>query len=313
MTGATGAAIALRRGSEIICRARTGRTAPDIGVRLQTDAGLSAECVRTGKCSSVTMPIQIRAWIRQAAAAWECVRYSSPLFATSGERLECLRVVLHTSRLRYERRRDHAVPVRNDGCYDLTAVQSHSPFRPWLQESRLRVLTFVETGSPVYLTDGKNLTKLILWVTVALVVVLASWAIVQREVSNIIFQDDLKDTAAQLGWRTGLTPVNSDADLRNLVIRKAATHDIDLTPKQVTVQRTGSGEYTYWYIAVDYTVRVGLLVCSFRLHFNPTSNGGKFGGIAGSEPASTPAPAQELPKPSLQKPDQQGAPRIRPS
>ena len=48
LTGATGAAIALRRGNEIICRARTGRTAPDIGVRLQTDSGLSAECVRTG-------------------------------------------------------------------------------------------------------------------------------------------------------------------------------------------------------------------------------------------------------------------------
>ena len=49
MTGASGAAIALRRGNEIICRARTGRTAPDIGCRLQTDRGLSAECVRTGE------------------------------------------------------------------------------------------------------------------------------------------------------------------------------------------------------------------------------------------------------------------------
>jgi GAF domain-containing protein len=49
LTGATGAAIALRRGNEIVCRARVGRTAPDIGVRLQTDIGLSAECVRTGE------------------------------------------------------------------------------------------------------------------------------------------------------------------------------------------------------------------------------------------------------------------------
>jgi GAF domain-containing protein len=49
LTGATGAAIALRRGTEIVCRARTGRTAPDIGVRLQTDSGLSAECVRSGE------------------------------------------------------------------------------------------------------------------------------------------------------------------------------------------------------------------------------------------------------------------------
>ena len=49
LTGATGAAIALRKGDEIVCRARTGRTAPDIGVRLQTDSGISAECVRTGE------------------------------------------------------------------------------------------------------------------------------------------------------------------------------------------------------------------------------------------------------------------------
>jgi len=49
LTGATGAAIALRRGDEIVCRARVGRTAPDLGVRLQTDVGISAEAVRTGQ------------------------------------------------------------------------------------------------------------------------------------------------------------------------------------------------------------------------------------------------------------------------
>jgi GAF domain-containing protein len=49
LTGATGAAIALRNGNEIVCRARAGRTAPDLGVRLQTNTGLSAECVRKGE------------------------------------------------------------------------------------------------------------------------------------------------------------------------------------------------------------------------------------------------------------------------
>jgi len=49
LTGATGAAIALRHGNEIVCRARTGRTAPDLGVRLETNSGISAECVRTGE------------------------------------------------------------------------------------------------------------------------------------------------------------------------------------------------------------------------------------------------------------------------
>lgn len=49
LTGATGAAIALRSGDEVICRARAGRTAPDVGIRLQTDSGISAECLRRGE------------------------------------------------------------------------------------------------------------------------------------------------------------------------------------------------------------------------------------------------------------------------
>ena len=49
MTGASGTAIGLRWGSEIVCSARAGRTAPDLGTRLQADRGLSGECVRTGQ------------------------------------------------------------------------------------------------------------------------------------------------------------------------------------------------------------------------------------------------------------------------
>jgi putative methionine-R-sulfoxide reductase with GAF domain len=49
LTGATGAAMALRAGEEIVCRARAGRTAPDLGVRLQTGGGISAEAVRSGE------------------------------------------------------------------------------------------------------------------------------------------------------------------------------------------------------------------------------------------------------------------------
>jgi len=46
-TNTTGAAIALRRGDEIVCRATTGANAPDLGVRLTTSSGLSAACVQT--------------------------------------------------------------------------------------------------------------------------------------------------------------------------------------------------------------------------------------------------------------------------
>jgi TonB family protein len=46
-TGATAAAIALARGDEIVCRATTGANAPDLGVRLEAQSGLSGACVQT--------------------------------------------------------------------------------------------------------------------------------------------------------------------------------------------------------------------------------------------------------------------------
>jgi Tfp pilus assembly protein PilZ len=47
LTRASGAAIALADGSDVVCRARSG-VAPDLGARFKPDAGLSGEAVRTG-------------------------------------------------------------------------------------------------------------------------------------------------------------------------------------------------------------------------------------------------------------------------
>jgi putative methionine-R-sulfoxide reductase with GAF domain len=47
ITGASGAAIALREEGEMICRARAGTSAPDLGAKLQMDFGLTGESVRT--------------------------------------------------------------------------------------------------------------------------------------------------------------------------------------------------------------------------------------------------------------------------
>jgi GAF domain-containing protein len=47
ITGASGTAIALRDGGQMVCCATAGPSAPDIGTHLQIDSGLSAECVRT--------------------------------------------------------------------------------------------------------------------------------------------------------------------------------------------------------------------------------------------------------------------------
>lgn len=49
LTQGSGAAIALRQGELMVCRARAGTTAPDLGALLDTQSGLSGECVRSGK------------------------------------------------------------------------------------------------------------------------------------------------------------------------------------------------------------------------------------------------------------------------
>ena len=46
-TSATAAAIALKSGDEMVCRAAGGPNAPDVGVRLDVSSGLSGACVRT--------------------------------------------------------------------------------------------------------------------------------------------------------------------------------------------------------------------------------------------------------------------------
>ena len=46
-TGATGAAVVLERDGEMVCRASSGPTAPELGSRLDTSSGLSGECFKT--------------------------------------------------------------------------------------------------------------------------------------------------------------------------------------------------------------------------------------------------------------------------
>lgn len=49
LTGATGAALAMWKEGAMVCRARSGDTAPVLGARLSADTGISGECLRTGK------------------------------------------------------------------------------------------------------------------------------------------------------------------------------------------------------------------------------------------------------------------------
>jgi hypothetical protein len=49
LTGATGVAIAMWKNGAMICRARSGDTAPPLGARLSADTGISGACLRTGR------------------------------------------------------------------------------------------------------------------------------------------------------------------------------------------------------------------------------------------------------------------------
>ena len=49
LTGASGAAIAMWKEGAMVCRARSGDTAPVLGARLSAETGISGECLRTGK------------------------------------------------------------------------------------------------------------------------------------------------------------------------------------------------------------------------------------------------------------------------
>ncbi len=48
-TGATGAAVAMWKDGAMVCRARSGETAPPLGSQLSSDTGISGECLRTGQ------------------------------------------------------------------------------------------------------------------------------------------------------------------------------------------------------------------------------------------------------------------------
>ena len=49
LTGASGVALAMWKDGAMVCRARSGKTAPALGARLSADTGISGECLRTGK------------------------------------------------------------------------------------------------------------------------------------------------------------------------------------------------------------------------------------------------------------------------
>jgi hypothetical protein len=95
----------------------------------------------------------------------------------------------------------------------------------------------------------------------------AGFQIIPPELTNYSFTDDLRNEA-MVG---GANPHTTDQELVNVVIKKAAEHQIVLKPENVTVQRIGTPGLNAVYLAADYSVPVNLPGYSFNLHFTPTS------------------------------------------
>lgn len=110
--------------------------------------------------------------------------------------------------------------------------------------------------------------KYVFWIALVVAVVTAGWRMLEPEITNVVFQDELQNLAQELDTRVGPSSKRSDEELRNIVIHLAETHDIEFDPKQVTVRTSGLPEHRVFYIAVHYAMPVNLLVYSYRRHFS---------------------------------------------
>jgi TonB family protein len=85
-TGANGAAVLLERDREMVCRASSGSNAPELGARLGSESGLTAECMRTRRvqvCDDAQLDPRVN------AEASRCLGVRSvivlPLLRSSGD------------------------------------------------------------------------------------------------------------------------------------------------------------------------------------------------------------------------------------
>ncbi len=115
--------------------------------------------------------------------------------------------------------------------------------------------------------------KVILGLLVLALIVSTGWQIVACELFNYELKDDLKDVASLGGARIGLLAQQTDDDLRETVIRKAAKYDIVLRREQILVRRSGSEENPQVYLQAKYQTRVWLPGFYLILHLTAASGG----------------------------------------
>jgi hypothetical protein len=98
---------------------------------------------------------------------------------------------------------------------------------------------------------------------VIVVVLYGGWKVVPLYVANYELEDAM-DSAARLG---GSNDKATDDDLRNLVLREAASLNIPINGEHVVIEHAGFEVY----VSGDYTAQVEIPVYPFGLHFQPMS------------------------------------------
>jgi hypothetical protein len=90
-----------------------------------------------------------------------------------------------------------------------------------------------------------------------------AWSMIPPYFYNYQFQDDLDEIARRVSYATN----SSDDDVKQMVIRKAQSDEINLKEDQIVVSRSGNGVG----ITVKYRVHVDMAVHPVDLDFTANS------------------------------------------
>ncbi|HEY1678637.1 MAG TPA: TonB family protein [Candidatus Sulfotelmatobacter sp.] len=128
LSGANGIAIALRQNGVIVCRARSGDIAPELGSPLNTDSGISGECLRAAAilvCSDTATDQRVDSEVCERLGVKSIVAvplrgrmgmvgileaFSSRMGAFEAEQIEALRTLGEIAERAYERERRQFEP-----------------------------------------------------------------------------------------------------------------------------------------------------------------------------------------------------------
>jgi len=108
--------------------------------------------------------------------------------------------------------------------------------------------------------------KLIFGVAIFGLVILLGLKIIPPYFSNYELEDAIKTEALNSTYST-----HSEEEIRDAVIKQAHSYDIELTPKQVHVSRTGGYGTVTTFIECEYSVPIELPGYSTALEFHPSS------------------------------------------